>query len=40
MDKVKEIAQLKLEDLNSASVDSAVSMILGTARSMGIEVEN
>ena len=40
MDKVEEIAQLKLEDLNSASVDSAVSMILGTARSMGIEVEN
>ncbi len=40
MDKVKEIAQLKLEDLNAASVDSAVSMILGTARSMGIEVEN
>lgn len=40
IDEVKEIAQLKLEDLNASNLDSAISMILGTARSMGIEVEN
>lgn len=40
MTKVKEIAEMKFEDLNAANVDSAVSMILGTARSMGIEIEN
>lgn len=38
-DKVKEIAELKFEDLNAANIDTAVSMVLGTARSMGIEVE-
>ena len=37
--QVKEIAELKLPDLNAASVESAVSMIEGTARSMGITVE-
>ena len=38
-DKVKEIAELKLVDLNASSVESAMSMVAGTARSMGITVE-
>lgn len=37
--KVKEIAELKMPDLNAASIESAMSMIAGTARSMGILVE-
>ena len=36
--QVREIAELKLPDLNAASVDAAVKSIKGTARSMGIEV--
>jgi large subunit ribosomal protein L11 len=36
--KVREIAQLKMPDLNAASIDAAVRMVEGTARSMGIEV--
>jgi large subunit ribosomal protein L11 len=36
--QVKEIAQLKMPDLNAASLDAAMSMIEGTARNMGIEV--
>ena len=36
--QVKEIAELKMPDLNAASVESAMSMIEGTARSMGVEV--
>jgi large subunit ribosomal protein L11 len=36
--KVKEIAELKMPDLNAGSVETAISMIKGTARSMGIEV--
>ena len=39
-DKVKEIAELKMPDLNAASVEAAMSMIAGTARSMGIVVED
>ncbi|MBZ4688698.1 MAG: large subunit ribosomal protein [Clostridia bacterium] len=38
-DKVREIAELKMPDLNAASVEAAMRMIEGTARSMGIEVE-
>jgi large subunit ribosomal protein L11 len=38
--KVKEIAELKMPDLNAANVESAMSMIEGTARSMGIVVED
>lgn len=38
IDKVKEIAELKMPDLNASSVETAISMIKGTARSMGIEV--
>ena len=37
--QVKEIAELKMPDLNAASVESAMEMVKGTARSMGIEVE-
>jgi large subunit ribosomal protein L11 len=38
-DQVKRIAELKMKDLNASSVDSAMSMVAGTARSMGILVE-
>jgi large subunit ribosomal protein L11 len=37
-DQVREIAQLKMPDLNAVDVDAAMKMIEGTARSMGIEV--
>jgi large subunit ribosomal protein L11 len=35
---VKAIAEEKMEDLNAASIEAAMSMIEGTARSMGIEI--
>ena len=38
MTQVEDIAKTKLEDLNAASLEGAVQIILGTARSMGIEV--
>ena len=38
-DQVREIAELKMPDLNAGSVETAMSMIKGTARSMGIKVE-
>ena len=38
-EKVQEIAELKMEDLNAADVESAMKMVEGTARSMGVEVE-
>ncbi len=38
--KVREIAELKMPDLNAASVEAAMSMVAGTARSMGIVVED
>ena len=34
--QLKEIAELKMPDLNAANIDSAISMIAGTARSMGV----
>jgi len=37
--QVREIAELKMPDLNAASVEAAMSMVAGTARSMGIVVE-
>jgi large subunit ribosomal protein L11 len=37
--KVQEIAEIKMPDLNAASLEAAISMIAGTARSMGIVVE-
>ena len=38
MTQVEDIAKTKLEDLNAASLEGAVQIILGTARSMGIDV--
>jgi large subunit ribosomal protein L11 len=38
MDQVREIAQVKLEDLNANDIDAAAKIIAGTARSMGITV--
>lgn len=38
-DQVKEIAETKLPDLNAFTVESAMSMVAGTARSMGVTVE-
>lgn len=38
-DKVKEIAETKMPDLNANDIDAAMSMVAGTARSMGIVVE-
>ena len=38
-DKVREIAELKMKDLNAASVEAAMSMVEGTARSMGIDID-
>lgn len=37
--QVREIAELKMPDLNAASIEAAMSMVAGTARSMGITVE-
>ena len=39
LDDVQEIAETKMEDLNAASLEAAMSMIKGTARSMGLVVE-
>jgi large subunit ribosomal protein L11 len=36
--QVREIAELKMPDLNAADVDAAMRMVAGTARSMGLEV--
>ena len=36
--QLQEIAETKMKDLNAASIDAAISMIAGTARSMGITV--
>ena len=37
--QVREIAELKMPDLNASSIESAMSMIAGTARSMGLLIE-
>jgi large subunit ribosomal protein L11 len=37
-DQVRKIAETKMPDLNAASIEAAMSMVAGTARSMGIEV--
>jgi large subunit ribosomal protein L11 len=39
MKDVREIAQLKMPDLNASDIDAAIKIVLGTARSMGVEVE-
>lgn len=38
--QLKEIAELKMPDLNAGSIETAISMIAGTARSMGVVVED
>ena len=38
-DQIREIAELKMPDLNAASIEAAISMVKGTARSMGVTVE-
>ena len=38
-DKIREIAETKMPDLNAATIEAAMSMIAGTARSMGVTVE-
>lgn len=37
-DQLQKIAETKMPDLNAANIDTAISMIAGTCRSMGIEV--
>ncbi|MBP7774266.1 50S ribosomal protein L11 [Candidatus Woesebacteria bacterium] len=39
MDQVKEIAEKKLPDLNTNSLESAIQSVIGTARSMGVTVQ-
>lgn len=39
MNQVREIAQLKMPDLNATTLEAAMKQVAGTARSMGIEVE-
>jgi large subunit ribosomal protein L11 len=38
-DKLREIAELKMRDLNAVDIESAIRIIEGTAQSMGIEIE-
>ena len=38
-EQVRQIAEQKMEDLNAASIETAMSMVKGTARSMGVVVE-
>ena len=39
-DQIKTIAETKMKDLNAGSIEAAMSMIAGTARSMGVVVED
>lgn len=39
MAQVEEIAKTKMPDLNTTSLEAAISMVKGTARSMGVEIE-
>src|SRR5438270_7688403 len=39
-DQVREIAQVKMEDLNANDIDAAAKIIAGTARSMGVTVQD
>ena len=38
-EQVRKIAETKMPDLNAASIEAAMSMVAGTARSMGVTVE-
>ena len=37
-EQIRKIAEMKMPDLNAASIETAMSMVAGTARSMGVEV--
>lgn len=37
--RIEEIAQIKMKDLNAVDLEGAISMVIGTARSMGVDVE-
>ena len=39
LDKVKEIAQMKMQDLNASNIETSIEMVQATAKSMGIVVE-
>lgn len=39
LEQVKEIAKMKMKDLNTQDMDAAINIVKGTARSMGIDVE-
>jgi large subunit ribosomal protein L11 len=39
-EQVRKIAEIKMPDLNAASIEAAISMVKGTARSMGVTVED
>nr|UVZ21322.1 50S ribosomal protein L11 [Staphylococcus equorum] len=39
-DDVKDIAEIKFPDLNASTIEAAISMVEGTARNMGVTVEN
>ena len=39
MDQIKEIAQQKLPDLNCMTLDSAIAQVVGTSKSMGLEIK-
>jgi large subunit ribosomal protein L11 len=39
-EQVREIAKIKMEDLNAEDVDAAMQIIRGSAKSMGLKVEN
>jgi large subunit ribosomal protein L11 len=38
MAQVKEIAEMKMKDLNAVNLEGAMKQVIGTARSMGVEV--
>ena len=38
-DKLRELAELKMQDLNAKDIDGAMKILAGTARSMGIEIK-
>lgn len=40
MEQVKKIAETKLQDLNTTRLESAMNSVMGTARSMGVKVQN
>jgi large subunit ribosomal protein L11 len=38
MDQIREVAEMKMPDLNAGSIETAMKMVAGTARSMGLDV--